>query len=241
MHIKVINEKQTKKCLVLIGGSGDSSEKFVPLVKLISQELFDYSICTFTFTSSSATESILEIQSRELEQVINQLVNKYSMTTLSLFCTSMGSYATVKLLAKGNFNNKIKKVIMYDPADYYLNSKQDHTWSGSKTYQPNGKVISDELKAIKGKFMIDVIHLTILNYGKSDYINKEYYMRGKDYPEGYPRLNSQMVKSFYNKTPGTNKGKYIEVSDIPHGGIVRDGNIKENVKKVAKNIVDLLT
>ena len=98
----------------------------------------------------------------------------------------------------------------FNPADYYLNSNQDHTWSGSQDYNPNEKVISDEIKEIIGNFKVDVVHLTLHNYGKTGYIEKEYINRGKNHREAFPRLNTQMVKSFYYKVPNTNKGRYLE-------------------------------
>ena len=241
MEISVYQPKNhSKKCLVLIGGSGDNIEKFVPLVDVLRQKIKNFSICTFTFSFEGRTEYILELQSKELEDVVKQLINNQKFKELYLFCTSMGAYATVRLLAKAIYNNKIRKVIMYDPADYYFNSQQEHTWSGSQAYSAVKPVVSDKLKLIKGNFRIDVVHLTLRNYGKSGYIEPKYINRGKDHSDGYPRLNIEMVQSFYNKTPFANRGRYIEESDVPHG-LLRDGNIKQNISKVTQRIADLLT
>jgi len=49
-----------------------------------------------------------------------------------------------------------------------------------------------------------------------------------------------MIKFFYNNLPRNNRGRYIEVSNIPHG-INRDGNIHANKLGVSKLVVKLLS
>ena len=67
MKITLYKSKiKSKKCLVLIGGSGDSTKKFIPLVKSLNEKLKNFSICTFTFTTKSRTENIFELQSCRL-------------------------------------------------------------------------------------------------------------------------------------------------------------------------------
>jgi len=82
---------------------------------------------------------------------------------------------------------------------------------------------------------VDVVNFTLRNYTKKGYAMD----RGKDDPNNFERLNNKMVKSFYDKTPIKNRGKYIEINRIPHA-IMRDGNVKENVKKVGDLLFKLI-
>jgi hypothetical protein len=232
--------KINNSCLVLVGGSGDTIELFQPLANALAEKLPNYSICTFSFSSISKEKSIFELQTYELEEVFSFITHKKSFKKVLLWSTSMGVFSTIKLLNNSHFSKKINKVILFDPADYYLNdssvnSEQDITWSGSRIYDPNKPTIRSLIKNIKGTFTIDVFHLTLRNYGKKGYIEKDYIKRGGDNPTGFPRLNTNMVKSFHVDTPDVNRGKYLEIPDIPHG-FVRDGNINKNIENVAKII-----
>jgi hypothetical protein len=232
------------KCLVLVGGSGDTSEGFDPLVQAISNKLIDYSICTFNFSTSSKTESILDVQARELNDVMGQLTTDNRFKQIDIFATSMGAYATIKLLQNNHYSKIIRNVILYDPADYYLSAKfadsDDVTWSGPQQYVPKSKVISDELKEIEGKCKITVVHLTLRNYGQDGYIDNSYSDRSIDHSGGYPRLCTDMVRAMFDKIPLKNKGRYIEESNVPHA-ILRDGNIKANIEQVSSTIIDIIS
>ncbi|MBP9670257.1 hypothetical protein KBD75_02555 [Candidatus Woesebacteria bacterium] len=232
-----------ENCLVLVGGSGDTTEGFQPIVTKISEKLPDYSICTFSFSTHSEAESLLDLQSRELDEVFSEITTKYNFKKIDVFCTSMGAYATIRLLNNKKYQNLINQVIMFDPADYYLSAKfansDDVTWSGPQEYNPIKPVISSELSTISGNCIVSVVHLTLSNYGVNGYIQKEFKNRGIDDPNGYPRLSTEMVKAFYAKVPTTNSGKYIEQNLVPHA-ILRDGNIPENLDHVVDLISKLL-
>lgn len=232
-----------ENCLVLVGGSGDTTEGFQPIVTKISEKLPDYSICTFTFSTQSETESLLDLQSRELDEVFSEITTKYNFKKIDVFCTSMGAYATIRLLNNKKYQNLINQVIMFDPADYYLSAKfansDDVTWSGPQEYSPIKPVISSELSTISSNCLVSVVHLTLRNYGVSGYLQKEFKDRGGEDPSGYPRLSTEMVKAFYAKVPTTNRGKYIEQNLVPHA-ILRDGNIGENLEHVVDLISKLL-
>ena len=243
MEIKTYTKNEhPSNCMVVVGGSGDSINKFSQFLEKLSKTLDDYVICMFDFTRSD-NESILDAQSRELTSVFKDLINKNKFEKIDIFCTSMGAYATVKILSNSKYSKVIKKVIFFDPADYYilqkLHQNENNTWSGHQTYYPSSKVISDELRNIPSNIKVDVVHLTIHNYSSSGYFTKNLTERNIDQNNGFPRLSTKMVKAFYEKLPNKNKGKYLEISNLPHG-FIRDGNIEENIKKVVSVVNKLL-
>lgn len=233
-----------ENCLILVGGSGDTTEGFEPLVTKISEKLPDYSICTFSFSTQSETESLLDLQSSELAEVFSEITTKYNFKKIDVFCTSMGAYSTIRLLNNEKYQNFVSRVIMYDPADYYQSAKfansDDVTWSGPQEYNPSKPVISSELSTISGNCVVSVVHLTLRNYGVKGYMQKEFKNRGMDDLSGYPRLCTEMVKSIYAKIPPTNKGEYVEQPMVPHA-ILRDGNIEKNLENVVVLVSDMLT
>lgn len=239
-------ERKTEKCLVLVGGSGDTAEKFESLARALGEKLGGFVICTFTMSSEVGEgESLLNKQAEELREVMEQLATKFE--EIDLFCTSMGAYATVKVLGEEKYYPFIKKVIMFDPADYHVSDKfqfatpdSEITWSGYQEYEPKDKPIVEELKNYEGKAKIDVVHLVVRNHGQKGYIEKEYGDRGKDNPSGYPRLNTEMVKRFYENAPERNMGKYTEVNNLPHG-FLRDGDIAKNLERVVDVVVSLIS
>lgn len=242
MKINLLSpNKNASKCLVLVGGHGDTVEVLSPLAHSISALLLDHQVCTFDFsTDHTESESVLDIQARELEQVFGQLSDLFGHKSISIWCTSQGAYATTKLLVQNNFVAYISKVVMYDPADYYLSSRGIGSWTGFETYLPTARVVSDELVRLSGDYKVNVVHLPLRNHGPNGYLESEYLDRGKDDAHGYPRLNTQMVKSFYSKLPASNQGKYLEDSLVPHG-FVRDGDLQKNLKRVATIAVQLIS
>ena len=233
------------KCLVLVGGLGDTVEIFQPLVNEMSQLLPDHSICTFDLSPSTQDKrGLLEVQTEELKEVFKDLTDKYHFSQLDIWCTSMGAYATTKLMVDPQFAGRLNHVIFFDPAAYYLTSTfgtpgEEVTWSGHMDYQPREPVVSDMLTKLSSNVKVDVVHLTVRNHSSKGYIYSDYGKRGEDTPGEYPRLNTEMVKKFYSNLPDHNKGKYVEVNHLPHG-FVRDGDIGDNLKKVAQVTADLL-
>ncbi len=187
---------------------------------------------------------MLDLQAKELRDVMDQLYTTNQFESVDVFCTSMGAYASVKILVDMESDGLINKVIFFDPADYYLSSRfstleGEDTWSGYMDYDPKEEVVSDRLKDYVGIATIHVIHLTLRNHGPNGYVEKDYRDRGKDEPSAYPRLNTKMVKKFYDNVPSRNQGEYVEMGDVPHG-FMRDGNIQRNNVKVAEMIEMLL-
>lgn len=109
---------------------------------------------------------------------------------------------------------------------------------GAQEFAPDKPVVSDLLTGIQGNAIVDVVHLTLQNYGAGGYLDDKFEGRGINNLAGSPRLNTTMVKGFINKTPRNNRGQYLEVGNIPHA-ILRDGNIDQNIQKVL-NIVSTL-
>jgi hypothetical protein len=236
----IFTGKKSKKCLLVVGGYDDTSSVFAPLIAEFEHMLPDHTICSFDFTYASKSGNIFTIQAEELANVMNQLLTNHNFNQIDIFCTSMGAYSTVKLLCNKRLTEKLKHIILYDPADYYADAQSDDTWSGADDYPPKERVISDELRNVKGKCVIDVVHLTLRNYSPDGYLDSDYSDRGTDHPGGYPRLNSQMVKAFYAKTPAPNMGRYLEERGVPHG-FIRDGNIAKNLSQIAATIANLLS
>ena len=232
--------KQSTNCLILVGGDGDTIEVFAPLTQTISSKLPNHQICTFDFTTESQAESILDINTRELTFVCDQLITKHGIKTINIWCTSRGAYPTVKLLQNEKYAKYVRRVIMYDPADYYLSETDLYSWSGSLDYNPSRSVVSDDLVHVKGDCIVDVVHLKLRNYGPNGYLQNEYKNRGLDDPLGFPRLNTRMVKAFYAKLPLKSRGKYLEDQVVPHG-FVRDGDIDLNYKLIVDLVADILT
>ncbi len=232
------------KCLILIGGVGDPSEIFKPLINKLVSPLPNHTICTFTFSQKSNDVSLLNLQSKELGEVINQLINRHNFKKLDLWCTSMGSYATAKALLNHDYAHSINHAIFFDPADYYLDDiamdvEQETTWSGYQDYQPTKPTISTQMTKLASKTIVDVVHLTVRNHGNKGYIETDYLRRNIDIPSGFARLNTQMVKSFYKNTPTVNKGKYIEINNLPHA-IFRDGDIEYNLNNICTHLEESL-
>lgn len=239
----ILNPLTTKneKCLVLIGGVGDPAEIFKPLVSKLANRLPDHTICTFTFSQKSSGISLLDLQSKELGEVLNQLINHHNFKTLDLWCTSMGSYATVNVLIDPAYSKHISHAIFFDPADYYLddlamNVEQETTWSGYQDYKPTKPTIITQMAKLTSETIVSVVHLSVRNHGRSGYIESEYSRRNIDNPTGFTRLNTRMVKSFYDNTPEPNRGKYLEIDNLPHA-VFRDGDVEYNLQTITEQIV----
>ncbi|MDQ6985833.1 MAG: hypothetical protein Q9M91_06695 [Candidatus Dojkabacteria bacterium] len=91
-----------------------------------------------------------------------------------------------------------------------------YKWGGFSDYKPKNTTASDQLKNLKEKVKVDVVHLTVQNYSKEGYIEKEFKNRDKNDSKGFPRLSTEMVKSFYKNTPTEFRGDYIELNKLPH-------------------------
>jgi hypothetical protein len=246
MNVRFTPEKsERKKCLILVGGAGDTAERFQALADLLSQRLPKYTICACSLSQSCADGvSLLDAQEAELVDIFSNLTRTQPYSSYTLWCTSMGAYTTVRILMHPLYSQKIDHVIFFDPADYYISDtfsdpNQEITWSGYQKYKPEKPVISYELTKYEGMAVIDVVHLIVRNYSSMGYVHSDYAKRGEDSTNGFSRLNTEMVKKFYENVPPRNKGTYTEINNLPHG-FIRDGNIKQNLENVAKIVAKLI-
>lgn len=237
--------KKTDSVLIFVGGSGDDKDKFNQLIDLLIKENYPHNILTYTYRGLNQDDNRdLGQLVTDLEEVVDFAIDTLGSKNLYLFCTSIGAYPTCFLATNDKYQDKIRIILMFDPADYYLKNHNSNTsesktsWKGFEEYNPDGKTASELLKGIKSKVITDVINLTIRNYGSDGYSSGE-KDRGKDNPQMYARINNKMVKTFFKNIPTMNKGIYIEDNFIPHG-FARDGDIQKNFKKVAQHIKALI-
>lgn len=231
----------SKKILVLIGGTGDTKDGYKRLAELLRIKLPDYTLVTMSFSQMPDTNN-LQLQVDDLKGLIKELTQKFDEPQISIMATSMGAYSVCFLLVDPGYAKKVERIIFLDPADYEAEMAgvvTHDSWSGFEKYEPKGRTASDRLREIKGKAKVHVIHLTLKNHGPNGYHQAKFEARGSNEINGFPRLNSEMVKSFYNKLPTKNQGSYLEVNNIPHG-FVRDGNIPINEERVATLIAKVL-
>lgn len=200
----------------------------------------DYQVVTFSFRGVEQKKKVvLRNQVEDLKEVIDFLISD-GHKDITILCTSMGAFSTCFALTDDDCKNYITKAIFLDPADYELSTidaEEQHTLSGADKYAFTSAIASSLLAKVSGGVIIDVAHLTIHNYGPDGYAEPE--NRGNDNPQLKPRLNTRMVKAFYERTPSKNRGQYIEIADIPHA-FVRDGNIEQNVSKLTLSLTQLL-
>ncbi len=237
------NRRSCSKCILFVGGSGDRGEDFIPIMKSVSEKRPDISCCAVTFSVLTEVGNALDTQAEELVEVCREL-HRNGVDELDIFATSMGTYSTCFVLANKQLTERIKTVILFDPADYYLhhqikNLTEDITWAGYMEYNPEKPVVSDLLKGILGNATVNVIHLTVRCYTPKGYVAPEYKDRAVDYPFAFPRLNTAMVHAIYAKLPKRNKGVYTEISGVPHG-FFRDGDVAHNQMVIIDTVCQLL-
>jgi len=223
--------------LILVGGSGDTARSFDPLITELHIHLPHIRVVTFSFSGTvRQTDLPLHSQVSDLKQILTQSIQRNN-NKVYIAATSQGAYSVAHILKDSTYAPHINKCIFIDPADYYIdeNSKtsQARSWSGVMSYLPNKKTVSSLMKEINSNVIIDVIHFTLRNYGKDGYVSPS--ERGEDNPQKFPRLNSEMVKSFYLNTPEKNRGQYIENNSLPHA-FMRDGDIPKNGKILSELI-----
>ena len=152
----------------------------------------------------------------------------------------MGSISTTLLAINKKYNSFLRQIIYLDPADYLLSQnseKKGKTWAGFDKFDSEAKTISSEMQKITSDVKVHVVSFTIRNYGPDGYPPPK--ERSKDNPKLFSRLNNEMVRAFYNKTPVNNRGKFEENEKLPHP-FARDGNITKNEERVARLITKLL-
>ena len=240
IEVNYYPNKDSNALILFIPGHPGSKREFEGVIKLLLRKIKDWSFITFSFRGFDTGKAYpINRQVSDLNELLEFIVQDVSPAKIALIGTSSGAVSVTSVLSSGKFSELIAKVLYIDPADFYLRdldkTEEMFIWSGPNAFKPDGEVTADLLAQINSDVSINVVGFTLRNYGRAGYSDN----RIKDDPGLYPRLNQTMVRNFFNKIPKKNKGKYIEVNNIPHA-FIRDGNVLENEKNVADLILKCL-
>lgn len=229
-------ERSTDTALVFVGGSGDPRNKFNAIISRLLRRGYPHHVFTFSFRSEEGTrEYPLNQQTDDLKEVVTHLVSQKQVRRLKLIVTSRGAFSTCFILADSEYAKHISEVLFLDPADYYIGMGKEndpHTeWDGSSDYQPKNRTAASLLQTMDSDTLIHVVHFGLRNCRNGEYIVSDYKSRGTDVETGDPRLNADMVKAFYDASPGKNRGSFITDTTLPHA-IERDGDLEQNRRRV---------
>lgn len=241
-YLKPIYINNQSQALVLFLSGDGTTNDFEAISKKLNERNSTYDYFSFVYRGSESNfsqslSSIIE----DSTVIATQLFIKYK--EIHLVCTSTGAVPLIFLLCNPELNPKIRKVVLLDPADYYLPTRNDtqlvgkYLWGGAAAYSPTHETVSDMLLEYEGNAKIHVVGFTLRNTDGTNYYPVE--KRHLDHEGGSPRMNQEMVKAFYNKTPTQNKGKYVMLKDVPHA-YVRDGDIENNTSILTELIAGLL-
>lgn len=227
--------------VLLVGGSGDTRAMFDGFAQQLQQQTGSH-IVTFAFRGvESGLPQPLRQQATDLTEVLDYLVAQVKVPRITVVCTSAGAFSVSLALASGRYNGFVDHAIFMDPADYTLDGAAQinpYTLSGLQMYSMPSESAATALGRITdSKLIVDVLFFTIRNFGRNGYVTPS--LRGTDDPQLYTRLNKTMVKSFYNNPPAANRGRFIELHNVPHA-FVRDGNIACNIQSIVNAVTGLL-
>lgn len=198
-------DRNAPQTMIVIGGSADTKEKFTNLIERFPEDKYNFVTFSFRGYEEQAYLSIKQ-QQDDLLEVLQWVISK-GYQDLILIVTSLGAYAAIYALLNQTVNKYIHRVILVDPADYYLEPDkicdQAYSWNGSQPYQPTTTTISTLLAQIPAHIKIDVLNLLLRNFTKEGYVAPE--LRSQNNPGCVPRLNPEMVKAFYTNTPEKNR------------------------------------
>jgi len=228
-----------EKLMVLIDGDGGNRLKLRPLAKFLFNEIQDSNIAAISFEQMETDMRFPapKTQLLNLVEIISKIREIIKIKEINLVATSGGAISAV-LVVVNKEDLGIKNVVLLDPTDYLLRDLTlplGQTWDGNQKYPVDKKTFSSLLKGVRHDVKVHVINFTLRNC-----IDGKYGIdRGFDYPEGHSRLNNDMVRSFYIRTPDINKGIYIEDNKLPQA-FLRDGKIKSNLNIIKKYIMDFI-
>jgi pimeloyl-ACP methyl ester carboxylesterase len=240
IQMKHMGAQHPDTICIFVGGSGDNKDSFDAVISRISLALPSLRFVTFSFRGVEEQHDLpLQQQVDDLQEVVNTIAVTNHNSAIVIVATSMGAYSTAHLLALER-QLPITRCILVDPADYTIDKERPVTasrsWSGADTYSPPSPTASMKMKEIHGNVQVDVIHFTLKNYTANGYVPKS--VRGVDNEGAVPRLNSNMVRSFFNNTPQRNRGIYMENQALPHA-FMRDGDREKNVDTLAQILIQL--
>jgi len=232
---------KANRILILLGGSGNNRDQFDKIARALRRKIPGYDIIAYSTRGLEVgKEYPLKQLSADLEELVAYFSTQKRNIRITLVATSLGAYQSCFLSVSKKFGRLLDTIILLDPGDYHLyvtNNYKHYPWSGFDTYKPNRKTISMLLQDITSNVVIHVVNFTLRNMSSDGYAPSD--ERGQDNPKLFPRLNNDMVRSFYENTPKKNRGKYIEDDTIPHS-FLRDGNLQANEKRVVQLIVECL-
>ncbi len=241
-YLKPIYINNDSQSLVLFLSGDGMTNDFEGISKRLNEENSAHDYLSFTYRGSE--EDIIQSLPTIIEDsdtIAKQFFTKYK--EVHLVCTSTGAVPSIFLLCNPEWNAKIRKVVFLDPADYYMPTSNDtqlvgnYPWGGAAAYSPTHKTVSNMLLEYNGSALIHVAGFTLRNTNGESYYPSE--MRHLDHEGGFPRMNQEMVKAFYEKIPTQNKGEYLTLNDVPHA-YVRDGMIEKNLSVLTELITELL-
>lgn len=234
-----LRNNKCEKLIILIDGDGGNRLELRPLAKFLFEGTKDSNIVAVSFEQMETNMQLPSPKTQlfDLKAIISKIIEIIKVNEINLVATSTGAISAVLATIEDD-GLDIKNVVLLDPADYLLvdlSSNLGQTWDGNQIYPSDKKTFSLLLKDVRQNVKIHVINFMIKNCIEGKYGQD----RGFHYPEGHSRLNNDMVRSFYTRTPDVNKGIYIEDNKLPHA-FLRDGNIKNNLNIIKKYIVDLI-
>lgn len=234
-------DNQSQSLVLFLSGDGATND-FESISKKLNEKNSSRDYLSFVYRGSEGDFSqSLNTIIEDSTTVVQQLFLKYRR--VHLVCTSTGAVPTVFLLNDTVWKEKIGTVVLLDPADYYIPTSEDtqlfgnYQWGGAAVYSPTQKTVSDMLLEYKGNAKIHVVGFTLRNTNGTSYYSHE--SRHLDHKHGFPRMNQEMVRAFYNKTPPQNRGEYLLLNDVPHA-YVRDGLVEKNILALTELIARLL-
>lgn len=241
-YLKSIYINNHSPSLVLFLSGDGTTNDFEAISKKLNERnsTFDYLSFVYRGSESNFSQSLSSII-EDSKVIATQFFIKYK--EIHLVCTSTGAVPLIFLLCNPKLNPKIRKVVLLDPADYYLPTSNDtqlvgnYPWGGAAAYSPTHETVSDMLLEYEGNAKVHVVGFTLRNTDGTNYYPVE--KRHLDHNVGYPRMSQEMVKAFYNKIPTQNKGKYVMLKDVPHA-YVRDGDIENNTSILTELVAGLL-
>lgn len=224
--------KSSSKIAIFVSGSGDTKDSFIPIAKLLSDEI-KTSLLSFSFRGRESEKEYPPVQQiTDLKAVIDYLKGE-GFSEISLMPTSMGFISVAKILSDNNYQDLWGNMLMLDPADYPTDHSRG-TWSGNNKFNTDKPLYSDYLKSIEGNYKVNVVFFSLRNFTENyrDYTNEQ---RGIDNENAFSRLNINMTRNIYNSVPKKNQGDFVVDKSLPHA-FSRDGNPDRNHKVIADYI-----
>lgn len=225
------SSKGSKDILIYAGGSGSTNADERGLMETLYKST-DLNIISFSYAGREEGEDFGRMQTYDdLERVLNYVTDNMPYNIV-LVGNSDGAIPVTYSIVQGKYKEKVRCAIYLDPANYYLDlSRVINAWTGFDKYEPDAPTTSSLLADLSPNTKVYVVHFTIRNCKDNRY-PEDIKLAGVDNPEGHTRLNTDMIRSYFDSTPIAIRGEYIELAGVPHS-YVRHGNATENYSNIA--------